>query len=80
MTKSKPLTHPHIDRAISAAGGIVQFSRDMGVSHQAVYEWKRRGWAPPARARQMQRLYGVPARDTMDPRLLDVLADGSDLI
>lgn len=68
--------HPGIDRAIEKAGGIVAFCRDMDVTHQAVYDWKRRGWAPPLRAKRMQDLYGVPAGDTMDPRLVPLLDDG----
>lgn len=69
-------SHPGIDRAIEKAGGIVAFCRDMGVTHQAVYDWKRRGWAPPLRAKHMQDLYGVPAGDTVDPRLVSLLDDG----
>ncbi len=79
--KSDSRTHPGIDRAISKAGGIVAFCREMNVSHQAVYDWKRRGWAPPLRAKRMQDLYGVPATDTVDPRLASLIDDkGTSLI
>lgn len=75
-TKARPdsRNHPGIDRAIEKAGGIVAFCRDMGVTHQAVYDWKRRGWAPPLRAKRMQELYEVPIHDTVDPRLAALLA------
>lgn len=79
--KTDTRTHPGIDRAIDKAGGITAFCREMDVTHQAVYDWKRRGWAPPLRAKRMQDLYGVPASETMDPRLVPLLDDkGSSLI
>lgn len=80
MTKERPdaRTHPGIDRAIERAGGIVAFCRQMDVSHQAVYDWKRRGWAPPARAKRMEDLFGVPASDTMDPKLAALFGDDGD--
>lgn len=74
--KTDSRSHPGIDKAVAKAGGIVAFCRDMDVTHQAVYDWKRRGWAPPLRAKRMQELYDVPASETMDPRLVSLLDDG----
>jgi hypothetical protein len=39
-----------LDKAIKRGGGIVAFSRRMGVTHQAVYRWRNRGWVPLERA------------------------------
>ena len=35
-----------LDRAVELGGGIVRFARAMNVTHQAVYNWRRRGWVP----------------------------------
>ena len=63
-----------IEIAIDRGGGIVRFSEAMGVKHQAVYSWKKRGWAPADKALIMERLFCVPRADTMDPRIAEVLA------
>ena len=62
-----------IDTAIARGGGIVRFAAALGVAHQAVYAWKRRGYAPADRALDMETLFAVPRADTMDPRLAAVL-------
>jgi transposase-like protein len=73
-----------IDIAIARGGGIVRFAEALGVKHQAVYSWKKRGYAPPDRALVMENLFSVPRADTMDPRILAVFAapqqDVSDLL
>lgn len=50
-----------LNTAIANAGGVFAFCRALGVTHQAVYNWKRRGWVPFERAAEIERLYGVPA-------------------
>lgn len=69
-----------IDSAIERAGGILRFCAAMGVTHQAVYSWKRRGWAPLDRALAMEAIFGVPRFDTMNPdiaRAVETPADPS---
>jgi transposase-like protein len=63
-----------INRAIAKGGGIVRFARSMGVSHQAVYAWKRRGWVPVEKAVVIEAAYGVPRDDLMSPDLVRALA------
>ncbi len=67
------MTNPRIvaiDRAIAAGGGIMSFAEAIGVTHQAVYSWKRRGYAPPIRAARIDALYGIPVAALIDPVLL----------
>ncbi len=56
-----------IDLAIQKGGGIVAFSKSMGVTHQAVYNWRNRGWAPLERAIAIEAIFGINRYDTMDP-------------
>lgn len=56
-------------RVIDAAEGGALLARTLGVTHQAVAEWRRQGWMPPARAVQCERLYGIPARELVSPKL-----------
>ena len=63
-----------IDTAISRAGGIVKFTKAIGVTHQAIYAWKRRGWAPADKALIMETLFAVPRQSMMEPSLAAVIA------
>lgn len=63
-----------INRAIAKGGGIVRFAKSMGVSHQAVYAWKRRGWVPVEKAVVIEAAYGVPRDELMSPDLVRALA------
>lgn len=74
MTKTTQMQA--LDEAVVKGGGIVAFSRALGISPQAVNGgWRRRGWVPQLRAMQIERLWGVPARSLMDPKLVDALAE-----
>jgi hypothetical protein len=57
-----------LDRAITEAGGIVAFRKDMGITHQAVYCWKKKGVVPMDRAAEIERRYGIPAINIADPK------------
>lgn len=50
----------HLEQAIAAAPGIVAFAKALGVTHQAVSAWRKKGHVPLARAAQIEALYGVP--------------------
>lgn len=70
-----------INRAIAKGGGIVRFAKSMGVSHQAIYAWKRRGWVPVEKAVVIEAAYGIPRDDLMSPGLVRALAaPGADLL
>jgi transposase-like protein len=72
-----------IDLAIERGGGIIKFCKRMGVTHQAVYAWKRRGWAPLEKAIVMEAVFGIPRSDFMNPDLVRTLSTpsaGSELL
>lgn len=62
-----------IEKAVEAAGGVLPLATALGVSHQAVYKFLRQGWVPPIRAVEIELLYGVPRRELVSPRLLDLV-------
>jgi hypothetical protein len=62
-----------IDLAIERGGGIIKFCKRMGVTHQAVYAWKRRGWAPLEKAIVLEAVFGIPRADFMNPDLVRTL-------
>lgn len=59
-----------IDLAITRGNGIVRFAKSMGVSHQAIYAWKRRGWVPIEKAVVLEAIFGIPRDDVMNPDLV----------
>ena len=71
-----------LDRAVDLAGGIVRFARAMSVTHQAVYNWRKRGWVPLERALAIETLYRLPHVQLIEPGLAQQLrsASGNDLI
>lgn len=58
-----------IDRAVERAGSRAAFAEKLGVTPQAVCQWSRRGWVPPARALEIEDLYGIPRAELMKPSL-----------
>lgn len=60
-----------LNKAIEATGGIVKFCAEHGVTHQAVYAWKRRGSVPLDRAIEIERVSGVPAVDLIEPKMAE---------
>lgn len=58
-----------IDRAIEAAGGIRPFCAKHGLTHQAVYHWKKKGCVPLPRALEIEREHGIPALNLVEPQL-----------
>lgn len=65
-----------ISKAIDAAGGFSALALQMGVRHQVVHRWWKRGYLPPQRAMQVHQLYPmIPTASLMDPFLVDLAAD-----
>ena len=58
--------------AAERAGSYVDLAEKLGVSHQAIYRWKKRGHVPPARALEIEVYYGIPARDLINPSFLEI--------
>lgn len=46
-----------------------EFARVLGVTQQAVSSWIKRGYAPAARAVEIESLYGVPRANLLSPKL-----------
>jgi DNA-binding transcriptional regulator YdaS (Cro superfamily) len=62
-----------IERAIERAGSRAAFAESLGVTVQAVCQWVRRGWLPPARALEIEKLYAVPRAEMMKPALRAIM-------
>jgi transposase-like protein len=67
-----------IDEAVKRGGGIVAFSRRMGVTHQAIYNWRNRGWAPLQRAIAIEAIFGINRYETMEPSAARALISSPD--
>jgi hypothetical protein len=61
-----------MERAAEAAGSWFKLARKLGVTHQAVYDWRKRGYVPPKRALEIEVHFGIPAKDLIDPALLEI--------
>lgn len=66
-----------VEAAISKAGTRRDFalSLDPPISVQAVCQWVRRGWVPPARAMQIERLYGIDRAHLVKPELVALVGE-----
>jgi DNA-binding transcriptional regulator YdaS (Cro superfamily) len=61
-----------IKLAIDLAGGACALAHNLGVTHQAIYTWAKRGWVPMHRALQIETEYGVPRTQLLKPELVAV--------
>ena len=66
------MTPTGIERAVQAAGSISALSRALKISHQVANRWHKRGHVPVERALEIEALYGVPARELVDPAVLQL--------
>lgn len=62
-----------INEAILSAGGLIAFCREMGLTHQAVNAWRRRGYVPPGRAVDVEHKFGVPRIRMVHPDVARML-------
>jgi transposase-like protein len=70
-----------LDEAVMRGGGILKFARTLGITHQAVYHWRRRGWVPLERAITIHAIFKVERDNLIEPRLANALAaHAADLI
>lgn|GEM_PF-6574853 len=63
-----------LNAAIRDNGGIIAFAQDMGVSHQVIYQWKKRGYVPMDRALIIQNKYGVDHKTMVRSDIAQLLA------
>jgi DNA-binding transcriptional regulator YdaS (Cro superfamily) len=63
-----------IKKAIEMAGGANQLALKLGVTHQAVYVWLRKGWVPSQRALQIEHLFDIPRAELFKPELAALFA------
>jgi DNA-binding transcriptional regulator YdaS (Cro superfamily) len=64
-----------IDDAVEVAGSQEKLAQALGVTQQSVAKWVKRGYAPLARAREVEAMYGVPRKSLVDPRVVELLSD-----
>jgi DNA-binding transcriptional regulator YdaS (Cro superfamily) len=71
-----------VDELFAKAGGTKELAARLGVSRQALYLWRGRGYVPAHRLIQIERMYGIPRRQLANPELLIAVGDseGDDLI
>jgi DNA-binding transcriptional regulator YdaS (Cro superfamily) len=58
-----------IKRAVDLAGGASLLAHKLGVTHQAVYVWLRKGWVPPQRALEIEKMFDIPRVELFKPEL-----------
>ena len=58
-----------ISTLIERAGGVKTLSEAMGISTQAIYNWRMRGWVPADKALLCEELYEVPRETLVRPAL-----------
>lgn len=63
-----------LNATIRDNGGIIAFAQDMGVSHQVIYQWKKRGYVPMDRALIIQNKYGVDHKTMVRSDIAQLLA------
>ena len=66
-----------IENAIAKAASRQDFAQSLNppVSVQAVSQWVRRGWVPPARALEIERLYGIDRAHLVKPDLVALVGE-----
>lgn len=62
-----------VDDAIAKAGSQKALADSLGVTQPVIAHWRKRGWCPVKRARQISDLYGIPWDTLLSPKLRAVL-------
>lgn len=68
-----PHSLPGVDALIARAGGARALARALGISHQAIYKWQRKGYVPSSRVLEFERVYGVPREHLLRPDLAHMI-------
>jgi DNA-binding transcriptional regulator YdaS (Cro superfamily) len=64
---------PGIEQAINAAGSQYALAAMLGCTQQNVSFWKGQGYAPLARAVEIEQCTGVPRSKLINPKVIDLL-------
>lgn len=67
-------TKTGIEEVVEIAGSQEAVAQTCGVSQQAVSIWVTRGYAPLARAIELEAQYGVDRRRLVDPKIVGLLS------
>lgn len=63
-----------IKELVRLAGSQEAVAKTCGVTQQAVSVWVARGYAPLARAIELEAQYGVDRRQLVDPKIVGLLS------
>lgn len=66
-------------RAIAAAGGPTALAKSLGVTYQSIDDWRRKGYVPPARAKEIEMQFGIPRNDLVSAKVRSNLGLGGEL-
>jgi len=62
-----------IEKVFELAGGPLALAKKLNVTHQAVYNWRVRGYVPATRAMQLEKMFDVQREELVSPALLALL-------
>lgn len=62
-----------VETLMRVSGGTSNIAAALGVSRQFVRVCINRGWFPAVRAKILEKRYGVPRQQLMNPELLELL-------
>lgn len=81
LKADSPVQHPDsaVIIAIKKAGGATQLARALGVSPQSVWDWRVKGYVPPARAKEIEMQFGIPRNDLVSAKVRSNLGLGGEL-
>lgn len=65
--------------AITKAGGPTAMAKALGVTPQAVWDWRAKGYVPLARAKEIEMQFGIPRNDLVSAKVRSNLGLGGDL-
>lgn len=65
--------------AITKAGGPTAMAKALGVTPQAVWDWRAKGYVPLARAKEIEMQFGIPRNDLVSPKVRSSMGVGGEL-
>lgn len=65
--------------AITKAGGPTALARSLGVTYQSIDDWRRKGYVPLARAKEIEMQFGIPRGELVSAKVRSNLGLGGEL-